>query len=54
MQRATKREPRIQRFYLTFRNILQVTHLHYRFFNNVPIKLSKISDCYFKTVEYVK
>ena len=35
-------ELRMQRFYLTFCDILHVTHLHYYFFNNVPIKLTKI------------
>ena len=44
----------MQRFYLTFGNILHVTHLHYWFFNNMPIELTKIVDRYFKIVEYVK
>ena len=47
-------ELRMQRFYLTFCDILHVTHLQYWFFNNMPIELTKISDRYFKIVEYVK
>ena len=40
------RKLRMQRFYLTFCDILHVTHLHYLFFNNVPIKLTKTLDRY--------
>ena len=48
------RELRMQRFNLTLCDILRVTHLNYGFFNNVPTKLTKIWDRYFKIVEYVK
>ena len=40
----------MQRTYLTFCNVLHVTHLHY----TVPIKLTKILDRNLKIVEYVK
>ena len=45
---------RMQGSYLTCWDIFHVTHLHYWFFNNVPLKLTKILDRYLKIVEYVK
>ena len=47
------RELRIQRFYLTFCDILNVIHLNYWFFNSVPLKLTKNLYCYIKIVEYL-
>ena len=41
-------------FNLTFCDILHVTLLDNWFFNNVPLKLTNISDDYFKIEEYVE
>ena len=52
--RMLYRELRMQYFYPTFCGILHVPLLHNWFFNNVPLKLTKISDDYFKIEGYVK
>ena len=45
---------RMQKFYLTFCDILYVAHLHFSFFNNVFINLTTNLDHYFKIAENVK